>query len=270
MRLAGELKALRTTRGLQQRDVCDALQWSPTKMSRIESGQVRLSREDLELLLDLYGGVDDGRRERFLQLANDSGRRGWYSSYDDVFSTAFPGLEDEAQSIWIYEPDVVPGLLQTTAYTRALVSAGMSRDPQSAQRRVEARRHRRAILDRPAPPTVQAFIGEPVLLWQVGGPQVLREQLLELWQFATTAPNVTVQVVPFSSGEGLNGPLTVFSFEGGTEIGHAETGFGGGTYLESAADLGQIRLAREGIERHALTQQESADLIATAADKYRE
>src|SRR5690606_17734680 len=128
--------------------------------------------------------------------------------------------------------------------------------------------HRRAILQRPDPPRIHAIIGEPVLRWLVGGREVMREQLLELWDLPHKHPNITIQVVPFSAGEhyGLDGTLTIFFFEEGGAIGHVESILGGGTYLESAADLEEIRLRREGIEAAALSPQKSADMIRDAAD----
>lgn len=268
MRLAAELREIRESRGKSRREVFEALGWSESKMSRIESAKIGISEEDLVSLLDLYGGVDNAHRAALLELGRQASRRGWYSSYDDVFQTAFPVLEDESTAMWLWDPNIVPGLLQTTAYTRALLAAGSARDPQTAERRVEARKHRQAILVRPQPPVIEVFIGEPVLHWQVGGPGVLREQLLALWDLPTKMPNVSVQVVPFSAGShyGLEGPLTIFSFEGGAEIGYTETGLGSGTYLESAADLAEINLRRESIQTAALTPQQSAEKIARAAD----
>lgn len=268
IRLAAELRAIRAERGKTQAEVYETLGWSAARMSRIESGQVKIGPDDLNELLDLYGDIDPGRRVALLELASKAGRRGWSASYSDVFPSAFPTFEEEALGMWVWDPNVVTGLLQTAAYTRALVSAGSARDPQAAERRVEARRLRRAILDRETPPTIEAFVGEPALRWQVGGRDVMREQLLELWDVATRREDITVRVVPFSAGAhfGLDGPLTIFLFEHDAQIGYTETGLGGATYLESATDLEEITLRRESIENAALSPQQSAELIKDIAD----
>lgn len=272
MRLGGELKKLREERRMTQKQVVNSFQpaWPTSKISRIESGQVSITDEDLAALLDLYG-LGSAQRAAMMELAAGAQRRGWYASYQDVFKGPFPGLLDEASEILWYEDNHVPGMLQTQAYMRSLMSESPSaEDPGfSIDRRVQARLAQQSILSRPNPPTIEYIIGEPALSWLVGGPQVMREQLLTIWEVAQATRRV--RVLPFSAGAhaGLNGPLQVFRFGEDHEIAYTE-GHAGGVYLESASELLAINERWEDLQGKALPPQASAEFLARAADRLKE
>jgi len=127
-RLRHELRRLREDAGLTHSEVAHRLEWSASKLSRIETGQSRVNTGDVRDLLDVYGVTDDTTREAFVQLAKEARRRGWWTRYTDVLgSGTYVGLEAEASALHTYESQFVPGLLQTEDYARAVIRVLQSR-----------------------------------------------------------------------------------------------------------------------------------------------
>ena len=153
-RLARDLRGLRTAAGCTIDDVARHLECSAAKVSRMETGSVRVGLSDLRAVLDFFG-VDGGRREVLFDLARGSRVRGWWQSFADVVppsSEIFYGLEDGATAIGQHCTSLVPGLLQTEAYARTLIESvpGASRDVTDC--RVELRLRRQRLLARDRPP----------------------------------------------------------------------------------------------------------------------
>jgi transcriptional regulator with XRE-family HTH domain len=213
-RLRVELKRMRTTADLTQRDVAEALYWSPSKVIRIESGQVGISVTDLRALAGLYGLTDERELAALTQLAQGS-RRQPFSEYRDVLQPdvlKFYGYQASASLLRQVEPLLVPGLLQTEEYTRALLRA--SRVAQErVERIVEIRRERQALLDQTERPEFFMMLGETVLRQAVGGPDVMKAQLQHLLALAER-DRVSIRVLPFELGahEALNGPFVHLEF----------------------------------------------------------
>ena len=216
--LLAELRRLRPPHVHTQRQVADALDWSPSKVTRIENGAVSLSVTDLRALLGYYGVADAALVERLVDLARRSRRaRSPFAAYADVFSpVALRFFDFEHSASWIGEVEllVVPGLLQTEEYARALMgvyelSAG------KAERFVSSRAVRQQLLDRPDPPMLSFVLDESVLLRCIGGPAVMRAQLDHLLELAER-PHVDIRVLPLSLGEhvGLRGPFVLLKFAG--------------------------------------------------------
>ena len=218
-RLAAELRQLRTGAGLPIEDVAGRLKWPASKISRIENRQVGISTRDLRRLLDLYQATDRAYVDELLEMARRATERGWWQSYGGVVPTALGnliGLEAEAATIRTYEPELVPGLLQTTDYARAVIRAGRPGDTaQEIDRRVEVRLERQEVLTRtdPPPPKVNVVLNEGVLARRVGGPEVMRAQLEHLIRDRDRA-NIVIQILPFSTGEhpAMVGPFTMLTF----------------------------------------------------------
>jgi transcriptional regulator with XRE-family HTH domain len=213
-RLRIELRRSRNAAGLTQRHVADALEWSPSKVIRIESGQVGVSVTDLRALADLYRVNDPERLGELETLARGS-RRQPFADYRDVLSAdtiKFFGLEASASLIRHVQPLVVPGLLQTEDYTRALLHA-YGIEAKAIDRVVESRRERQELFDRAEPPQVFTILDEAVLRRQVGGPTMMNRQLQHLLSLADR-PQVTIQIVPFSAGayEAIQGPFVHLEF----------------------------------------------------------
>lgn len=216
--LLAELRRLRPPHVHTQRQVADALDWSPSKVTRIENGAVSLSVTDLRALLGYYGVADPDLVERLVDLARRSRRaRSPFAAYADVFSpVALRFFDFEHSASWIGEVEllVVPGLLQTEEYARALMSV-YELGEDKADRFVSSRGVRQQLLDRPDPPMLSFVIDESVLLRCIGGPAVMRAQLDRLLELAQR-PHVDIRVLPLSLGEhvGLRGPFVLLKFAG--------------------------------------------------------
>jgi len=163
-------------------------------------------------LLDLYG-VEGSERDALLELAREAGRRGWWHAYGDVLPGPYVGLEAEAKSVRNYEPLMLPGLLETEAYARAVVSAALVEDPKEIERRIAVRMARQRRLAGPGAIELWVVLDEAALRRPVGGPHVMAEQLRRL-QDVAPQPNVTIQVLPFDAGAylGMGNPLAILSF----------------------------------------------------------
>lgn len=199
--LGGQLRRLREAKGITREAAGDAIRGSHAKISRLELGRTGFKERDIRDLLSLYGVDDIEERERFLDLARQANEPGWWHRYSDLLPQWFGtylGLEQAASKIRTYEAHLVPGLLQTPEYARAVVALGY--EDADTDRRVQVRQRRQEILHRSDPPIVWAVIDEAALHRPVGGPRVHREQMEHLIKLAEM-PNVTVQVLPYSAGE---------------------------------------------------------------------
>jgi len=198
--LGGQLRRLRESRGVSQEAASAAICGSHAKISRLELGRTGFKERDIRDLLTLYGVVDTGECEAFLDLARRANQPGWWHRYGDVLPGWFEtylGLEPAASAIRTYEAQLVPGLLQTADYARSVVSLG--HQGEETDRRVAVRMRRQEILARFEPPSVWAVIDEAVLRRPVGGVAVLRGQLEHLIAVADP-PNVIIQVLRYAAG----------------------------------------------------------------------
>lgn len=199
--LGGQLRKLRESKKITREAAGDAIRGSHAKISRLELGRTSFKERDIRDLLTLYGVDDPEERESFLELARKANEPGWWHRYGDLlppwFST-YLGLEQAASKIRTYESHLVPGLLQTPDYARAVVTLGY--EDSDTDRRVAFRQRRQEILHRADPPVIWAVLDEAALHRPVGGRDVHRAQMEHLLDL-TRLPNVTIQVVPFSAGE---------------------------------------------------------------------
>jgi transcriptional regulator with XRE-family HTH domain len=217
-RLAAELRRLRTDTRLTVEDVAGRLQWPASKVSRIENRQVGVSPLDLRKLLDLYLVEEQTFRDQLLEMGRRATERGWWQSYTGLLPALgnLIGLEAEAATIRTYEPELVPGLLQTADYARAVIRAGHPTNTmEEIDRRVEIRLERQEVLTRtdPPPPKVGVVLNEGVLARRVGNAEIMRAQLEHLTRGRDRA-NVVIQVLPFSGGEhpAMVGPFSMLTF----------------------------------------------------------
>src|SRR5690606_15672544 len=179
----------------------EAIRGSHAKISRLELGRTGFKERDIRDLLTLYGVTDAAEREAFLDLARRANEPGWWHRYSDLLPQWFGtylGLEQAAGKIRTYEAHLVPGLLQTPDYARAVLALGS--DDADTDRRVAVRRRRQDILRRTDPPIVWAVIDEAALHRPVGGSRVHLEQIAQLIGYSDL-PNGAVQVLPYSAGE---------------------------------------------------------------------
>ena len=199
-RLAGELRRLRERAGFFGEEVARRLGWSTSKVSRLERGQSGVKRADLRRLLDLYR-VDPSRREELLALAEESqpsGRLKAISARLPGVHAEFLNVEAEAESVWNWEPQIVPGLLQTEDYARAVMLGWHSiftEPPSEIERRVEARRLRQQVLQRDPPLQLSVVMDESVLHRKLGDASVMRAQLQHIVEISRQ-PNIRVRILP--------------------------------------------------------------------------
>lgn len=212
-RLARSLRHLREGAGLTIEEVAEKLEMSASTVSRMETAQVGVRPRDLRLLLDIYE-VSDAERDQLLQIARERRQQRWWQEYADLPNIPLAGLEEEASTIWQFSTQLVPGLLQTEAYARAVLEAIRLDDkPGDIERRLEVRLHRQEVLNRENAPEYWAVLDEAVVRRQVGGPSVMAGQLGYLIEVAKL-PNMTLQVLPFAGGEhaGMDGEFTLLHY----------------------------------------------------------
>lgn len=273
-RLTSELRRLRADAGLTRDDVAGRLDWHPTKITRIETGQwTRLNLRDVRDLLDIYGVTDESQREAFIQLARDARQRGWWHSYGDVLPSEyshFIGLEAEAASVRTYQQVLVPGLLQTERYTRAVVQAFRPTDsPEGIDRRTAVRheRQRRVIEERSL--QFSAILGEGVVHQRVGEPAVMAEQLRFLAD-AGDLPNVMVQVLPYSAGAhgAMIGSFEILGFPEpiDPDVVYLEN-MASALFLEEPDDIARYVQVFDYLRATALSPQASGDMLRAAAEE---
>jgi len=212
-RLARTLRQLRDNAGLTIEEVAEKLELSASTVSRMETAQVGVRARDLRDLLDTYG-VTGAERDQLLQIARERRQQYWWREYKDLPNIAVAGLEADASTIWQYSTQLVPGLLQTDSYARAVLEAiRLDAKPGDIERRLELRLHRQALLTSENAPEYWVVLDEAVARRQVGGPATMAEQLLQLIEVAKL-PNVTLQLLPFDSGEhaGMDGEFTLYHY----------------------------------------------------------
>ncbi|TVT50096.1 helix-turn-helix domain-containing protein [Amycolatopsis rhizosphaerae] len=269
-RLASELRRLREAAGLTIDEVGEKLECSASKISRIETGHVGVTPRDARDMLELYGLAGD-EREALVQLAREARKPGWWHAYKEVFTGTFVGLEADASSLRAFQALLVPGLLQTETYARAVIRAMRpDADESDIQRRVAARTARQALLADPNPPEYWAVIDEAVLHRVVGGPEVMARQANRLLELARL-PHVTIQVVPFGAGAhpGMEGPFLILGFPepADPDVVYVDA-TSGGFFLELAPDVRRYSLMFDHLRAAALKPDDSVSLIAAAAARF--
>lgn len=201
-RLARHLRRAREETSHSLTEAAKLAGWSGAKLGRLESAETRrIKSGDLDKLAELYG-VDAGMLSEWHALATQAKERGWWAKYkkSGVFTDDLPDFEAEASSIRTFEPQVIPGLLQTPEYAEQILRGGQAQENVEINARVDARIRRQDILHRHYPPDFWAVIDEAALRRGVEGfPSVMGDQIRHLLRMATRA-GVTIQVLPYSAG----------------------------------------------------------------------
>ena len=213
-RLRTELRALRESKDLTQEQVAKAMEWSLSKMNRIEKAKTGISTNDLKALLPLYGITDKKRTEELVSLARGARQSGWWRHYSDVADPELLELieyESAASAISQFESMFVPGILQTDEYASAVLQVFFQ---QRVAARVDLRTRRRDLLSSENAPNFSFLLDESVIRRSAASAAVASRQLRHLVEVAKL-PNVTVQVVPFAAGPhpGMKGPFEVVQFD---------------------------------------------------------
>jgi transcriptional regulator with XRE-family HTH domain len=269
--LAAELRRLRDVATLTGEEAAARLGWSPSKISRIETGQTPPTPADLRRVLDVYE-VSGTQRERLELLGQSAGQRGWWDAYSDTLGpeyTALIALEAEAESIRWYSPMLVPGLLQTERYAREVIRSGLLiAPPGEIERRVQVKMTRQRALTRDNPLQLAVVLDEAATLRMVGGPEVMREQLAHVAAMATR-PSVTVQLLPLAAGAhpATTGEFTILRFPQlvAPDVVYLEN-MTSDLYVERETDVYRYGMAFDRLRDLALAPDDSAALIAARAD----
>ncbi|MFV2027636.1 helix-turn-helix domain-containing protein [Micromonospora sp. LOL_028] len=274
-RLGRLLTELREAKAITQGAAAEYIERVPSTLYRIETGKpgVRIRiKQDIHGLCELYE-ADAATREALVQLAETTKVKGWYQPYHELLAQtnfdSYIGLEQDASEIDTFESQLVPGLLQTEGYARALVSVpdNRERDGDEIEQRVQMRLRRQEILTRPNPVRLDAVLGESVLRQVVGGPAVMTEQLRHLATMSER-PNITVRVLPFTAGlhDGLvSGSFVILRFPDGVEppVVYSDVLLGG-LWFEEPSEVTRFDRAMTSISDSALDQPASKDMIHQA------
>lgn len=267
-RLALELRRLREAAKLTCEEVAEQLECSASKISRVETGRVSVSPRDVRDMLEIYG-VPPDQRDSLVQLARESRQKGWWHAYGDSVSPHFAtylGLEGAAFEIRIYEVNLIPGLLQTEEYARAVITAGMVNSPRDEIERRVALRMERQRLAISSPPKVWAVMDEAAVRRQVGGPEVMRAQLEYLREIGALR-HVSLQIIPFSAGAhpAMGRPFVILAFgeAADPDVVYLED-LTSALWVENMAEVDRYNIFFNHLQATALSFDDSAALMAAA------
>lgn len=251
--------------------VAERLDCHISKISRIELGQSPIKRLDLEAMLDLYGLQDEQRRAALIKLSRSAKTQGWWQSYTGVIPPAyadFIGLEADAARLNSFQTILVPGLLQTPDYARAVITEAWDTEgPEQVERLVEVRTLRQELITRDEPVGLKVILCEAVLQQRIGSQKTMEAQLNRLVEVARK-PNVTLQVLPNAAGAhpGLNGPFTILGFAGDDDPDVVLTeNLTSSLYFEDKRELRRYQWAFNQLTAIAASPRASVTLLKKAA-----
>jgi transcriptional regulator with XRE-family HTH domain len=269
-RLGIELRRLREQASLTCEEVGQRLDCSGTRISRMETGRISVRPGDVRELLEIYG-VTGAEADPLVQLAREARQKGWWHTYGQVLPTwfeAYVGLEAAAVRFRDFQSMVMPGLLQTEDYARAVLRAAPN--PGSAEdidRLVALRMERQAILSQANPPDLWVVLSENIIRVNVGGEAVMRTQLQRVIDVAEHS-NVTLQVLPFTTAAHVQpiSPFTILEFPDAADptviyLEHLT----GSLFLENEEEIRRYTVVFDHLRAEALGTAPSVELIAQAA-----
>jgi transcriptional regulator with XRE-family HTH domain len=249
---ASQLRSWRQHMGWTQVEAGEKLGYSASLVSGIETSDKTPTSEFAERCDKAFGAPGT-----FATLRELIAREAWPSYFAPVID-----LETSAIRIHEWEMRVVPGLLQTEEYARAVISSGKPRDSSATvDRAVTARLERQAILSRDNPPMLWHVLHEGLLRHVVGSSATMCAQLDKLVEMARE-PGVVIQVLPFTASDhpGTDGPILVYDFDGTPSVAYTECN-GGGRIVESPDEVGDLAMSLNMIRAAALPRKESVSLI---------
>ncbi|WP_030937034.1 MULTISPECIES: helix-turn-helix domain-containing protein [Streptomyces] len=271
-RLGQELRRLRELKGMTAEEVAERLLVSQSKISRLENGRRSISQRDVRDLCGVYEVEDQRIVDSLMEMARDSRQQGWWHTFGDIPYSVYIGLETDAESLRVYEPQLVTGLLQTRAYAEALVQGAL---PETSTAEIEKRvqvwmRRQERITAQANPLRLWVVLDEAALKRVVGSRLVMREQLEHLIEMSQL-PHVTVQVLPFDVGAhpGLNGQYAILEFADAADssVVYLE-GVTSDLYLEKAQDVQKYAVMYEHLRAQSLNVEASRKFIADVAKEY--
>ena len=279
--VGGALRRYRDNAGYTLEDAARVLECDRSKISRIETGQRGIRPKELRELLAEYG-VPDREQAALVAIASRGGQRGWWHPYADVLPGAYLDyviIESAASEIMTYEAQVIPDLLQTDDYARAIaaVEPGYATDQQLQDVLAAKAVRRQVVLASGSLPSgslpsesggrrLSVILGEGALRQAVGGPGVMAGQISHLVRLIDDFPSLTVQVLPFSAGAHAaagSASLAILRFPDAPSLGvvYLEA-LSGGVYLESQEDVARYIRAFALLRAAALSAADSLRLLS--------
>lgn len=271
-RLGQELRRLRELKGMTAEEVAERLLVSQSKISRLENGRRSISQRDVRDLCGVYEVEDQRIVESLMQMAKDSRQQGWWHAFGDIPYSVYIGLETDAESLRVYEPQIITGLLQTGAYAEAIIRGGSPEaSEQENDKRVEVRLRRQSRITAETDPLrLWVVLDEASLRRVVGSRQVMREQLEHVMELSQQ-PHITVQVLPFEVGahSGINGQYSILEFADAADssVVYIE-GVTSDLYLEKPHDVQKYTVMYEHLRAQSLNVEQSRQLVERIAKEY--
>ncbi|MFE4592209.1 helix-turn-helix domain-containing protein [Streptomyces laurentii] len=271
-RLGQELRRLREAKNMTAEQVAERLLVSQSKISRLENGRRSISQRDVRDLCGVYEVEDERLVDSLMQMAKDSRQQGWWHAFGDIPYSVYIGLETDAESLRVYEPQIIPGLLQTHAYAEAVIAGALPEStPHDIEKRVQVRtRRQERIRNGERPLRLWVVIDEAALHRQVGSRRLMAEQLEHLAE-QSGLPHVTVQVLPFHMGAhpGISGHYAILEFPDASDssVVYIE-GVTSDLYLEKAQDVGKYSVMYEHLRAQAMNAEDTRVFIMNMAKRY--
>lgn len=248
-------------------DVAERIGGDKSKISRIENGHQGIHKLELEAMLEMYGAQDERLRTALTTLSRESRKKDWWQQYGEILGPDLQNhlsMEADAARIHAYQPLLIPGLLQTPDYARALFESHKARSEEQIESLVSVRMARQKITQGESPTQFVCVLDEAVLHRLVGGRKVMEGQLRRLLDI-DNPPQLAVQVIPFDQGwhAGLHGGFSIFSYPDpmDLDIVHFEY-LDGALLLEEDATVAKYRLAFDQLRSSALSSRQTRDLIS--------
>jgi transcriptional regulator with XRE-family HTH domain len=276
------LRQLREGANLTVKAAAERLEWSPVKIWRIESGQTSMRSHDVNTMCQVYGATED-MTQALTGLALETKSRGWWHAYGDAVPEWFElyiGLESAASRLRSYEPELIPGLLQTAAYTTEVTRVGLPDMPETEiERTVAVRLGRQALLTRQLPPAprLEVVLPESALRRRLKSPQVMGSQLQKINDMGNRLPNVSVRILPADAGIHraalAGGPFTILEFSPNGRSSEPSIVYRdsltGALYLDKPNEVAAYDVVWESIQGTALSEAKSRKLITEIAEEHK-
>ncbi|MFG2003398.1 helix-turn-helix domain-containing protein [Spirillospora sp. NPDC048911] len=273
--LRSDLVRIRRDKSLTQEQVADELEWSPSKLIRVEGGRSSITKVDLDALLTLYGVTSESQREKLHALNRGARAPAWWNEFkgeSPLTYLNYVGYEAGAAFIRQFQTSVVPGLLQTREYSEAQTAALISEARVGAAVNLRMRR-REEMAKRSTPPRRYFVVDEAVIRRHVGksrDPAIMPAQLRHIADLVEQDDRLTFRIIPFEAGEhpGLTGPFTLLEFEGGlSDMLYLDTGREISMIMGDDPQIGEFAANFESLLEVALSAEGSRELLLTAAEE---
>ena len=271
-KLGIELRRLREAVKMTADEAAEQLELSASTISRSETGKVNVHPRDVDAMLRIYGLTDERKREALLALARKSRERGWWHAYRNVLAgdvVSHISIEDGANQIRAFQTMLVPGLLQTEDYSRAVAAIfPRPEPPEVVNQQVEIRQRRQEVLRRHDAVPLVVILDESVLHRPIGGRETMRAQLRHLLELSENV-NLTLQVTPYEIGAyaGLGGPFTLFGFAEPMDLAIVHVENQRSFFLiEDEDDIRHYEVVFQRVQKSALPVADSSALVKRIAE----